>query len=72
MIHELLNLAKEISSLSEEELNKEIEKTKLSIKAEEKMYGRASFETNMRAHMLMIPLVFDLRNENNLETQKGS
>jgi hypothetical protein len=70
MIHRLLQLAKEVSSLNEQELNEEIEKTKYEMKVEEEATGRANFDTTLKAHMLMIPLVFNLKDENKNKTQK--
>jgi hypothetical protein len=70
MLQQLLKMAKEVSRLSEDELNKEIQKTKITMEAEQLAYGKANFETTLKAHMLMIPLVFDLKDENKVLNSK--
>lgn len=56
MIKELIEIARELNSKSEEELNTMLEETKETAKLEEKAFGKVSLVTNLKSHMLIAKL----------------
>lgn len=53
LIQNLISMAKEISRMDENDLNKEIDELKVKHKLEEEIQGKADFDTTLRAHLLI-------------------
>lgn len=53
LIKNLISMAKEISRMDENDLNKEIDQLKVKHKLEEEIQGKANFDTTLRSHLLI-------------------